>query len=54
MPIRTYICQNDHQFERINAPRTMKCPRCGTKAKAKEWEAPARRNPAHGIQTDME
>ena len=53
MSIRTYVCQNNHTFERVNAPSTLRCPRCGTKAKAKEWEVPARRNPKKGIQTEM-
>lgn len=53
MAIRTYQCSKGHSVERINAPDTVKCPTCGAKAKAVEWEVPARRNPAHGIQTEM-
>jgi hypothetical protein len=52
MPIRTYECLSGHTFERINAPSSVKC-KCGSKAKAKDWEVPAKRNPDRGIQTKM-
>jgi DNA-directed RNA polymerase subunit RPC12/RpoP len=53
MPIRSYECINGHKFERINAPSSVRCPQCSAKARAKEWETPARRNPDRGIQTKM-
>jgi hypothetical protein len=53
MPIRTYECPNGHVFERINCPLKLKCPTCGKKAKAAEWEIPGKRNPKHGMQMEM-
>jgi putative FmdB family regulatory protein len=52
MPIYTFRCLKNHESEAIvKADETkVKCPKCLAPAKrTKEYELPARRNPAHGI-----
>jgi putative FmdB family regulatory protein len=55
MPIYTFTCPTGHEHDKIVklGTESAKCPSCGRRAKRQKQEVPGKRNPKHGIQTEM-